>query len=364
MDGHVLRQLMCILALMAPLLATPPLWAQQADPIKPQNWDRIGTAVVRFKAERMADGAPRRSALYGSLSDLNVDGAPEFFAFTDPANCVPEECGTTVFGLIGDRYVDLIDAPDAVKHTSVMDVRILGDTRDKYYDVALGNTVLSWNGSRYVDASLLKRGDFDAAGFQGPCAALTDSDYALQANGVDLAQGRAKICGCMAERLAVLGYGKADTTLVVDKYVRQADDNYDNDFDPADETHKVIDQADQTRKACLVQNGWEQWPFMLGEDDEKQPQAPLEFGTFIPTCAGQDWMASDASVGSPDRALAMCACVARKLAGRGYDQAALDGVTKLFAWEITDEELTATHPTAAADSDADLQSCVQALPAR
>jgi len=352
---------LCALSLLATLHGA---LAQDADEMLYANWDRIAHALAGPLLDRETGGPVPDSEFVAGLVDLNYDGQAEVLAFRDPATCSGSLCGQFAFALTGDGFVQVLPAIDAIRVSPSMDVGLGSFKRGGYIDMRYGSASLSWNGSAYVESSTLPAPTLDGTRFLPACAGLDANDWAFESAGVSTGQGREETCGCFLEQAGAVGFDQAGLDRYVD-YLGTLEtgtpQESDTAFTAVGQSYNTIDDI---FRGCLVSKGWTTWTGVLSEYDEKEPQQPLEAAPFIRTCEAQDWLTGHRKVGTPDRALAMCGCLMRKLAARGYDQAALDGVQRFYAAEIGEDELVAIRAEALNETDGDLDMCLGRLPAR
>lgn len=338
--------------------------AQDTDQIRDQNWQSLSHAMAQVLLDRDTGTAVPPNEFVTGLSDLDLDGNIDLLVYRAPDTCTGQPCGHLGYSLLKDTFVQVMPDIPGLRVNPSMQIAFGSARRFGYLDMVYGPVHLTWDRTGYVEPQSLPPAPvLDTSRFTAICEQASRYDWAFDNNGVDHAEGRRAICGCLAARAS--SHGASQDQL----------DAFGDYIDPAGldsgaynaayaRVAPFMTEADNLGRGCLVERGWSNWDWQLGNDDEKQPQQPVNFAGFIPVCTSQDWLVGNSKVATPDRALAMCGCLGRKLAARGFDQAALDGLTRFYNAEIGEDELAALRVDAMAASDDDLERCVGRLPAR
>ena len=91
---------------------------------------------------------------------------------------------------------------------------------------------------------------------------------------------------------------------------------------------------------------------------------PLAFDAFLSACSSQDTLIPNRKIGSADRALGLCGCLARRLAVQGFDQPMLNGLASYYRSEIGEAEVDAISPDVLPLSDSESERCLSGMPKR
>mgnify|MGYP001186293391 CR=1 FL=1 len=295
------------------------------------NRENLATAMVRILQSRGAlEGRPEYS---GTFIDVDLDGHNEILAHA--SGCA--DCPDAIFALADKQYRNLLTGIEG------RDLTLLDQKRNGYRDLKLDGRVLTWDGERYVKEETLPRHGLDSTDFIPLCT--ENVLFRLEEDGPRNANEDAAICGCIATRIGELGFNQTDLDAYNRYILRGAREGWDIETDFSQDLNDELQDIEQ---GCYIQHGWADG-FPLGpqmyttwsEDysmEVRRPENPLSFGQFVTACADQQWVAISSGVGSPDRALGVCGCLAERLAMAQAEQAHLDLLKGVYDESLSENE--------------------------
>ena len=353
-----------ILAAILLLVAVPAALAQDAA----QNvaWaNRTGVATAMARALFEARGEAQAAAEVGAIPvDLDFTQTGLLLTLRNHAGCTGFGCGIQLFRLEGDTYREILGDAGNVRATPPNEIGLVNQMRGGFLDLRFGQDHLSWNGRSYADVSTFPVTTPETGRFTASCVQQDVDNYALEQAGVEKATGRKTICECVGARMGSLGLQQADVDRYAEYVAATLDDDYENDYVLEEALGPLKGEMDSARRGCIVQSGWGNWSFSFGTADPQDPQQPLSFAAFLPACLADGWVVGDSKIGTPDRAIALCGCLGRKVAASGASQAALDGVGSFYGGAIAEDDLAAIDPGLLELSDSLSSQCVRELPER
>ncbi|MGX5848900.1 hypothetical protein ACWGTO_17660 [Mesorhizobium sp. PL10] len=286
--------------------------------------------------------------------DLNLDGFPEIFAYRDQPGCDGTTCGNFLFVLEGDSYREVLgDIPGA--RLVPQDKISLGTfKRNRYFDIHSDQLTIGWNGERYADISTLPTTSLNGDTFIAACRTSRTSEPPEDGE----AERAATDCQCQFNRFQAVGFSQAD----LDLYVASLGKNFvypSGDKEPA--WQALSGNASDVAIGCEVASGGSQWPQAYMNHGDQPPQK-LDFYAFLDACPARDFILGNRKVGTPDRALGLCGCLAREMPTQGMTQAGLDLVTRYYRDEISDSD--AETEDALAMHDKASEACLSGFPAK
>lgn len=318
--------------------------------------------IARKLLEHEAGQPVPDEAVTTDVFDLDNDGFPEIFARAEvPALCTDQGCRMRLYGLIGDDYRDLLAGTETFSPIPVDKVVLNPYRRNGYVRIRFDQTVAVFDGDRYVDAASVTPTTLDGAGFKSVCEANGELAAAIEGQNGDPATERPKVCGCIVNGYGQWGMAQGDLDFY-GRYIsgtipQREETGLGKDF------HRLYVAGDEIKDGCMLDAGLGYAPEFPDEAvDEAQPALQVE--PFFETCAAQDWISGNGRIGSGDRALAFCSCLAGSLADAGLTQPDVDGLRQVYAGEITEDELTETQPEAISLSDNESERCLGAMPLR
>mgnify|MGYP001335275110 CR=1 FL=1 len=324
------------------------------------NRQKAADLLARELVERLSGRPLPAAEVRATIADLNLDAFAEVFAEVSGTDCGRLGCGLHLFVLEGDEYFEVLtELPEA---RQAKDYGVFNRKRNGYLDLQFDDINAGWTGELYADLDTFPYSNIDIAGYVATCEKW-DRDYLF----IDGAGDRATLCQCEAETYADFALSQE----LVDELIAQRE-ALELEKEPPPDSGELTSQADAVSDAtqgCLADLGLSQWYSALYEPDyssvsEERPQQPLEFAGFFGICSRLDWLVSEKRIGTPDRALATCHCMADWIAASGADQAALDGLTRFYLDEIDEEELDAIDASVLNAGDKSASFCLQRLPQR
>jgi hypothetical protein len=332
------------------------LLAQPAD-IVAANRQALADAMGRVLVRKLIDRPLAPTDVIGIDTDLNFDGFREAFVHVAANPCNGLDCGLFLFVLVGDEYREVLGAVPGARTASTNSA--LDRKRNFYLDLKFGAVEAGWDGNRYVDVTTLPRSVINGGAFISACMRRDNNDYEFGKAGVDIQSGRDIICRCKAERFADFGIPQAD----VDLYLGYLEIGTFDDAHSGPAFEALLTKASDIEMGCLVEHKWTSW-IVLGIDPTSEPQKPLAFDAFLDACISQDTLIPNRMIGSADRALGLCGCLARRLAVKGFDQPMLDGLASYYRWEIAEPEVDAISTDILPLGDSESERCLSGMPKR
>ncbi len=326
----------------------------QADDAQWQNSRAIARKMAVGLLERQTgskDVAPNTLAID---VDLNLDGFPEIYAYRDQPGCDGTTCGNFLFVLKGDSYREVLGDIPGARLVPQDKFGLSFFKRNRYFDIQADKVTIGWNGERYVDISTLPTTSLNGDTFIAACEKSKTSEQPEEGE----AERAASDCRCQFDRFQAVGFSQAD----LDLYAASLDKNFvypSGDKEAAWQT--VSGNAYDAATGCEVASGRSQWPQPYINHGDQPPQQ-LDFDAFLDACPSRDFIVSARKIGTPDRALGLCGCLAREMPTQGITQAGLDLVTRYYRDEISDtdaetEDVLAMHDKAS-------EACLMEFPAK
>lgn len=286
--------------------------------------------------------------------DLNLDGFPEIFAYRYAPGCDGIHCGNFLFVLEGDSYHEVLGDIPGARLVPQDKIALSAFKRNGYLDIQSDQMTIGWDGKRYIDASTSPASSLDGAAFLAACQKSKSSEQPAEgeAERVDAA------CQCQFNRFQVTGFTQAD----LDMYVASLGENFAYPTGDKEAAWQAASKnAGEVSTGCDVASGKSQWPpayFNHGD----QPQQKLNFDAFLDACPAQEFILTNHKIGSPDRALGLCGCLAREMPTQGIGQEGLDLLTQYYRNEISDADVEAQDPDVLASHDKASEACLLQFP--
>ncbi|WP_292866907.1 hypothetical protein [Mesorhizobium sp.] len=329
---------------------------QQPENIPWENSMAIAQKMAMGLLERQtgSKGSPQTSVAIEV--DLNLDGTPEIFAYRYVAGCDGINCGNFLFVLEGDSYHEVLGDVPGARLAPQDKISRSSFKRNGFFDIQLDKMTIGWDGKRYVDASTFPVSSLDGAAFVAACQ---KSKLGEQPSQSDTEQAGAA-CQCQLNRFQTTGLQQAD----LDTYTASLGENFEYPMGAKQKAWLDLSKAAQdVATGCDVASGKTQWPpAYLNHGD--QPQQKLNFDGFLDACPAQDFILTNHKTGSPDRALALCGCLAREIPTYGVSQEALDLLARYYRDEISDADLEAQDADLLTAHDKASEACLSQFPAK
>ncbi|PWJ88835.1 hypothetical protein C8D77_10953 [Mesorhizobium loti] len=315
-------------------------------------------------AEKMATGLLGQktgskdfpAASFAVAVDLNLDGFAEIFAYRHAPDCDGIRCGNFMFVLEGNSYHEVLgDIPGA--RLAPQDKIALGAfKRNGFLDMQFDQMTISWDGKRYADASSFPASSLDGAAFLTACQKSKSNEQPADGE----AERVSAECQCQLNRFQVTSFTQAD----LDMYTASLGENFDYPTGGKEIAWQaLLKNAEDVGTGCNVASGKSQWPpayFNHGD----QPQQKLNFDGFLDACPAQAFILTNHKIGSPDRALTLCGCLAREVPTQGIGQEGLDLLTQYYRDEISDADVEAQAADVLAFHDKASEACLSQFPAK
>lgn len=289
--------------------------------------------------------------------DLNLDGLPEIFAYRYAPGCDGIKCGNFLFVLEGDKYQEVLGDIPGVRLVPQDKIGLSPFKRNGFFDIQSDKMTITWDGKRYVDASTFPASTLDGAAFVAACQKNKTSAQPAESE----AEQVATACQCQFNRFHVLGLTQADLDAYTASLAGQ-DVEYPAG-DKEDAWLALSKSAQDVATSCEVASGKSQWPpayFNHGD----QPQQKLDFNGFLDACPTQDFIVTNHKTGSPDRALALCGCLAREMPTYGVNQDGMDLLAQYYRDEVSDADLEAQDANLLTSHDKASEACLSQFPAK
>ena len=228
--------------------------------------------------------------------------------------------------------------------------------RNGFLDIQSDQMMIGWDGKRYVDASTFPASSLDGAAFMAACQKSRSNEQPAEGE----AERVSAECQCRFSRFQVTGFTQPD----LDMYTASLGENFEYPTGAKEIAWQaLLKNAEDVGTGCDVASGKSQWPpayFNHGD----QPQQKLNFDSFLDACPAQDFILTNHKIGSPDRALSLCGCLAREMPTQGISQAGLDLVAQYYRNEISDADIEAADPNALTFHDKASEACLSQFPGK
>ncbi|MBK8456713.1 MAG: hypothetical protein IPL47_06060 [Phyllobacteriaceae bacterium] len=313
----------------------------------PWRLDTSLTATVDHHVAMILTGAASAAVKVGS-TDLDQDGFPEFFVFSG-GEAKLLRLGKEKWTDISGGSLDGVGLPTDIT------------LRDEWFN---GFQIFRASGElrAFRDGVFVRRGEMaaaalDASRFSPACLASPGLGGAEEgetppADGPDY-------CACLVEEW---GARDADQALF-DAWTQAI----------VDRSKLDLGEAEYDRFDLLIGEAQQSCDQRFGRDDGvTQPSTtpfdgslmPVGAGPFIETCAAQDFVIANRKVGTADRALGLCACMAAQMSVDGLHSGVFDLATALYSGDMSQEEVAEADPLAVEKSDAAAAECFKRLPVK
>ncbi|MBA1143658.1 hypothetical protein [Mesorhizobium neociceri] len=325
---------------------------QQPENIPQENSDAIARTLAGPLLQRQTGTAVADDKFWAYEVDFNLDGFSELYAYVPDPACDGVKCGIFLFVLEGDNYRELLGDIPGARLTHTDRVGLGAFKRNGFIDLQLDEKLFGWTGDRYADVSTFPATSLDGAAFIAACQKSRSNEQPEEGE----TERVAGECQCQFNRFQAIGFTQAD----LDQYAASLGDKFDYPSGDKEKAWQAIaTNASDTATGCDIIGGKSQWqPAYFNHGD--QTQEKLEFNEFISACPTQDFILTNRKIGSPDRALGLCGCLAREMPTQGITQAGLDLVTRYYRDEISDSDAEAEDALAMHDKAS--EACLSSFP--
>lgn len=311
-------------------------------------------AMVLLERQTGSKGLPPTS--FAVEVDLNFDGFPEIFAYRHAPDCDGINCGNFLFVLEGDSYQEVLGDIPGVRLVPQDKIGLSAFKRNGFLDIQTDQMTIGWDGKRYVDASTFPASSLDGGAFMAACQKRKSNEQPAEgeAEGVDAE------CQCQLNRFQVTSFTQAD----LEVYTASLGENFDYPTGGKEIAWQaLLKNAEDVATGCNVASGKSQWPpAYLNHGD--QPQQKLNFDGFMDACPTQDFILTNHKIGSPDRALGLCGCLAREMPTQGMSQKGLDLLARYYRNEISDADVDARDANVLTFHDKASEACLSQFPGK
>ncbi|TPN01159.1 hypothetical protein [Mesorhizobium sp. B2-1-3A] len=289
--------------------------------------------------------------------DLNLDGLPEIFAYRYAPDCDGVNCGNFLFVLEGDSYQEVLGGIPGARLMPQDKIALSPFKRSGFFDIQSDKMTIGWDGTHYVDAATFPASSLNGTAFVSACQENKLSQQSLKGETEQVSAA----CQCQINRFQTLGFTQADLDAYTASMVGQ-----DFEYPKGDKENAWLTltrNAQDIATGCDVASGKSQWPpayFNHGD----QPQQKLDFNGFLDACPTQDFILTNHKIGSPDRALGLCGCLAREIPTYGVSQEGLDLLAQYYRDEISDSDLEAQDADLLTAHDKASEACLSQFPAK
>jgi len=330
---------------------------QQPENIPWENSMAIARKMAAGLLERQTGSKGFPLTSFAVEADLNHDAFPEIFAYRYTPGCDGIHCGNFLFVLEGDSYREVLGDIPGARLVPQDKIALSPFKRNGFLDIQSDQMTITWDGKRYVDASTVRASSLDGAAFVSACQKNKLIQQSLQN---ETEQVRAA-CQCQFNRFQTVGFTQADLNAYTASLLGE-----DFDYplgDKEDAWLNLSKSAQDVATGCDVAGGkseWSQGYFNHGD----QTQQKLNFDGFLDACPAQDFILANRKVGSPDRALGLCGCLAREMPTQGVTQEGLDLLTRYYRDEVSDADIEAQDADLLTFHDKASEACLSEFPAK
>ncbi|UVK47597.1 hypothetical protein BPNPMPFG_000435 [Mesorhizobium sp. AR07] len=288
--------------------------------------------------------------------DLNLDGFPEIFAYRYAPDCDGIHCGNFLFVLEGDSYQEVLGDIPGARLVPPDKIGLSAFKRNGFLDIQSDQMTIGWDGKRYVDASTFPASSLDGAAFLAACQKSKSSEQPAEGE----AERVSAACQCQFNRFQATSFTQPD----LDMYTASLGENFEYPTGGKEIAWQaLLKNAEDVGTGCDVASGKSQWPpayFNHGD----QAQQKLNFDGFLDACPAQDFILTNHKIGSPDRALGLCGCLAREMPTQGISQEGLDLLAQYYRNEISDADVEAQDADALIFHDKASEACLSQFPGK
>lgn len=329
---------------------------QQPENIPWENSMAIAQKMATVLLERQTGSKGLPLTSFAVEVDLNLDGFPEIFAYRYAPGCDGTNCGNFLFVLEGDSYHEVLADIPGARLVPQDKIGLSTFKRNGFLDIQSDQMTIGWDGKRYVDASTFPASSLDGAAFLAACEKSKSSEQPAEGE----AERVSAACQCQFNRFQVTSFTQAD----LDMYTASLGENFEYPTGGKEIAWQaLLKNAEDVGTGCDVASGKSQWPQAYFNHGDQPPQK-LHFDSFLEACPVQDFILTNHKIGSPDRALGLCGCLAREMPTQGISQAGLDLLTRYYRNEISDADIDAQDADVLAFHDKASEACLSQFPAK
>jgi hypothetical protein len=329
---------------------------QQPENIPQENSDAVARAMAGGLLERQTGAAVPADKFWAYEVDFNLDGLSEIYAYVADPACDGVKCGLFLFVLEGDGYREVLGDIPGARLTPPDRVALGAFKRNGFIDLQLDQKLFGWTGDHYADVSTFPATSLDGAAFIAACQKSKSNEQPEDGE----AERVAGECQCQFNRFQAIGFTQVD----LDQYAASLGENFEYPSGGKEKAWQAVTtNASDAATGCDVVSGKSQWqPAYVNHGDQQQQR--LDFNGFIAACPTQDFILTNHKVGSPDRALSLCGCLAREMPTQGVTQEGLDLLTRYYRNEISDADVEAQDADVLAFHDKASEACLSQFPAK
>jgi len=329
---------------------------QQPENIPQENSDAIARAMAGKLLERQTGAAVPADRFWAYEVDFNLDGFSELYVYVADPACDGVKCGLFLFVLKGDSYREVLGDIPGARLTPPDKVRLGAFKRNDYLDLQLDQKLFGWAGDRYAEVSSFPATSLDGSAFIAACQKSKSNEQAEEGE----AERVASECQCQFDRFQAISFAQPD----LDQYAAYLGENFDYPSgDKAKAWETLLKDAQDVGSGCDAVSGKSQWqPGYVNHGD--QPQEKLSFDGFVDACPSQSFILANRKIGSPDRALGLCGCLAREMPTQGVTQEGMDLLAQYYRDEISDADVEAEDVDLLAKHDKASEACLSQFPAK
>lgn len=300
--------------------------------------------------ERMAGPAAEAPARRIFSFDMDEDDIPEFM--------VDDGAQTRIMALRAGRWSD-IAGPDLAA-TRAETIAIGGLPFNGNHVLLVGDVAYAVSQGAYRRKESIAPSPLDPAAYVQPCT--TDRTIIEQ---IEFYGGNASLaapyCSCLQREVAARGLAQTLYDYLIPRKFDptgrpDASEISDDDYD------RVFAVQFEAEVACEAAFGW------AGDRIVKTTSAlfngrPLPQGgaAFFAICTQQDWIVGNNRIGTPDRALAYCGCVANGLSETGMNAEGFRLSSAFMQGDLSENELAEIDPGVIDAGDEASEACIRAL---
>jgi len=319
-----------------------------------QNSDAVARKLFSTLIERQIGAPVAPDKFWAYEVDFNLDGFSEIYGFVDQPDCDGTRCGLFLFVLEGETYREVLGDLPGVRLTDPARVFLGAFKRNGFLELQFDQSLAGWNGERYADIGSFPASTLYGSAYLDVCGKANPDDAAAPDGTGQSA------CQCRLERFQAIAF----TQDQLDRYARYVADPISADNDADDGWDDTLNRSNDVVTGCEVVAGTSQWQPGYFQHGEQEQAERLDFDAFIDACKGQDWIVSHRKVGSPDRALGVCGCIARELPTYGVTQDQLDMLASYYRGEFSDNDLDSGQPDLLPGHDSAAEACLSQFPGK
>ncbi|MFZ1681280.1 MAG: hypothetical protein WAT70_09690 [Rhizobiaceae bacterium] len=300
--------------------------------------------------ERMAGPAADAAARRVFSFDFDEDDIPEFM--------VDDGAQTRIMTLSDGHWTDIAGPDLAV--TRAETIAIGGLAFNGIHELLVGELVYAVAEESFRRKESIAPSPLDPAAYVQPCSTDKTIIEQIEFYGSDASRA-APYCSCLQRQVAARGLAQPLYDYLIPRKFDpsgrpDASEISDDDYD------RVFAVQFEAEVACEAEFGW------AGDREVKTTSSlfngrPLPQGgaDFFATCTGQDWIRANSRIGTPDRALAYCGCVANGLSQTGMNAEGFRLSSAFMQGDMSENEVAEIDPGVIDAGDQASETCIRAL---